>query len=111
AGEAANGVITTTYFFPGDPSKAGFVEAYKAKYNRDPDLWAAYAYDAISIAAEGAKALAEAGKPVTREALRDAIDDLPPFEGVTGVTEFVNGTPAKDLTILRIVDGAYTLHQ
>jgi branched-chain amino acid transport system substrate-binding protein len=111
AGEAANGVITTTYFFPGDPSKAGFVEAYKAKYNRDPDLWAAYAYDAISIAAEGAKALAEAGKPVTREALRDAIDDLPPFEGVTGVTEFVDGTPSKELTILKITDGAYTLHQ
>lgn len=109
AGEAANGVITTTYFFPGDPTKAGFVDAYKAKYNRDPDLWAAYAYDAISIAAAGAKALADAGQPITREALRDAIDNLPPFDGVTGVTEFVNGTPAKDLTILKISDGAYTL--
>lgn len=111
AGEAANGIITTTYFFPGDPSKAGFVEAYTAKYGREPDLWAAYAYDAISIAAAGAKALAEAGKPITREALRDAIDDLPPFEGVTGVTEFVDGTPSKELTILKITDGAYTLLQ
>lgn len=111
AGEAANGIITTTYFFPGDPSKAGFVEAYTAKYGREPDLWAAYAYDAISIAAAGAKALAEAGQPVTREALRDAIDDLPPFEGVTGVTEFVDGTPSKELTILKITDGAYTLLQ
>lgn len=109
AGEAANGIITTTYFFPGDPSKAAFVDAYKAKYGREPDLWAAYAYDAISIAAAGAKALAEAGKPVTREALRDAIDDLPPFDGVTGVTEFVDGTPSKELTILKITDGAYTL--
>lgn len=111
AGEAANGIITTTYFFPGDPTKAGFVEAYTAKYGREPDLWAAYAYDAISIAAAGAKALAEAGQPVTREALRDAIDDLPPFEGVTGVTEFVDGTPSKELTILKITDGAYTLLQ
>lgn len=111
AGEAANGIITTTYFFPGDPSKAGFVEAYTTKYGREPDLWAAYAYDAISIAAAGAKALAEAGQPVTREALRDAIDDLPPFEGVTGVTEFVDGTPSKELTILKITDGAYTLLQ
>jgi branched-chain amino acid transport system substrate-binding protein len=111
AGEAANGIITTTYFFPGDPTKAGFVEAYTAKYGREPDLWAAYAYDAISIAAAGAKALAEAGQPVTREALRDAIDDLPPFEGVTGVTEFVDGTPSKELTIHKITDGAYTLLQ
>lgn len=111
AGEAADGIITTTYFFPGDPTKTGFVEAYAAKYGREPDLWAAYAYDAISIAAAGAKALAEAGQPVTREALRDAIDDLPPFEGVTGVTEFVDGTPSKELTILKITDGAYTLLQ
>ncbi|MGU3575075.1 ABC transporter substrate-binding protein [Brucellaceae bacterium C25G] len=109
AGDAANDVITTTYFFPGDPSKATFVDAYKAKYGREPDLWAAYAYDAIAIAAAGAQALADEGKPITREALRDAIDNLPPFEGVTGITEFVDGTPAKDLTILKIRDGAYTL--
>ncbi len=109
AGDAANGVITTTYFFPGDPSKAKFVEEYSAKFGREPDLWAAYAYDAISIAAAGAKALADAGQPITREALRDAIDNLPPFDGVTGVTEFVDGTPAKDLTILKIQNGAYTL--
>ena len=109
AGDAANGVITTTYFFPGDPTKVAFVDAYKAKYGREPDLWAAYAYDAIAIATAGAKALADAGKPITREALRDAIADLPPYEGVTGTTKFVNGTPAKDLTILKITDGAYTL--
>ena len=109
AGEAANGLVTTTYFFPGDPAKAGFVEAYKEKYGREPDLWAAYAWDAVAIAAEGARSLIEAGQPVTREGLRDAIDALPPFEGVTGVTEFVDGTPAKDLTVLKIVDGAYTL--
>ncbi|WP_083931138.1 ABC transporter substrate-binding protein [Kaistia granuli] len=111
AGDAANGVITTTYFFPGDPTKVAFVDAYKAKYGRDPDLWAAYAYDAIAIATAGAKALADAGKPVTRDALRDAIADLPAYDGVTGVTKFVNGTPAKDLTILKIKDGAYTLLQ
>jgi branched-chain amino acid transport system substrate-binding protein len=111
AGKAADGIITTTYFFPGEPAKAGFVKAYTAKYGREPDLWAAYAYDAISIAAAGAKSLAETGKPITREALRDAIDNLPPFSGVTGVTEFVNGTPAKELTILKITNGAYTLLQ
>lgn len=109
AGDAANGIITTTYFFPGDPAKAKFVEAYKAKYNRAPDLWAAYAYDAISIAAAGAKALAAKGQSITRAALRDAIADLPPFDGVTGVTKFVNGTPNKELTVLKIVNGDYAL--
>jgi len=109
AGEAANGLITTTYFFPSDPARAEFVEMYSEKFGREPDLWAAYAWDAIAIAAEGAKALVEAGEPVTRAALRDAIDDLPPFDGVTGVTEFIEGTPQKDLTILTIEDGAYKL--
>ncbi len=110
AGDAANGIITTTYFFPGDPKRAAFVEAYKKKFNREPDLWAAYAWDAVAIAAEGARSLIKAGKPVTREALRDAIDALPPFDGVTGKTEFVHGTPSKDLTLLQIRNGAYALY-
>jgi len=111
AGDAANGLITTTYFFPSDPTKQDFVKLYSEKYGRDPDLWAAYAWDAVAIAGEAAKALVEAGEPVTRAAMRDAIDGLPPFDGVTGVTEFVDGTPQKDLTILAIEDGAYKLHE
>lgn len=109
AGDAAEGIITTTYFFPGDPRQAAFVKAYSSKYGRDPDLWAAYAWDAVAIAAQGATALVKAGKPVTRAALRDAVDDLPPFHGVTGTTEFVDGTPDKDLTLLVVKNGAYTL--
>ncbi|MGE3926077.1 MAG: ABC transporter substrate-binding protein [Lautropia sp.] len=109
AGKAADGIITTTYFFPGDPVKAAFVEAYRKKYGQDPDLWSAYAWDAVAIAAEGARTLVKAGKPVTRQALRDAIADLPPFSGMTGVTKFVDGTPNKDLTLLEIKDGDYRL--
>ncbi|MBU8543791.1 MULTISPECIES: ABC transporter substrate-binding protein [Roseomonadaceae] len=110
AGAAAEGVICTTYFFPSDPSKAAFTEGYKAKYGREPDQWAAFAYDAIAIAAEGAKALITAGRPVTREALRDAIDALPPYDGASGVTEFVNGSPRKPMTLLVIRNGRYELY-
>ncbi len=46
---------------------------------------------------------------MTRQALRDAIDALPPFYGVTGMTEFVDGTPDKELTLLQIKNGAYPL--
>jgi branched-chain amino acid transport system substrate-binding protein len=111
AGKAADDIITTTYFFPGDPTKAAFVEAYRKKYDHDPDLWAAYAWDAVAIAAEGARTLVQAGKPVTRQSLRDAIADLPPFSGLTGVTKFVDGTPNKELTLLEIKDGAYKLYR
>ena len=110
AGDAANGLITATYFFPGDPDKAAFVEAYSAEYGREPDLWAAFAWDAVAIAAEGARAVVEAGEELTREALRDAIDALPPFQGMTGETEFVDGTPDKHLTLLQIRDGHYFLY-
>ncbi|OYW21391.1 MAG: hypothetical protein B7Z52_00905 [Burkholderiales bacterium 12-64-5] len=110
AGAAAEGLVCTTYFFPSDPSKATFTGGYKAKYGREPDQWAAFAYDAIAIAAEGAKALLAAGRPLTREALRDAIDALPPYQGATGVTEFVNGTPRKPMTLLVVRNGSYQLY-
>lgn len=111
AGKAADGILTTTYFFPDDPKNKAFVEAYEAKFKRKPDLWAAYAWDAVAIPTEAAKTLVAAGKPVTREALRDAIADLPPFSGATGVTKFVDGTPVKDLSLLTVKNGDYALFQ
>lgn len=111
AGDATEGMLTTTYFFPGDPEKQEFVKAYNDKYDREPDLWAAYAWDAVAIAAEAARSLVDADAEVTREAMRDAIDDLPPFQGVTGETEFVDGTPKKNLTILQVEGGKYSLFE
>lgn len=109
AGDATDGFITSAYFFPDDPQKAGFTEAYEEKYGRKPDQWSAFAYDAVAITAEAAKTLIEAGEELTRENLRDAIDDLPPYEGVTGTTDFVNGTPRKPMTLLEVRDGEYQL--
>lgn len=53
-GAAVNGVYTESNFFPGDPRPEvkTFVERYRAKYNADPDTFAARAYDAITLAAE-----------------------------------------------------------
>lgn len=110
AGDAAEGVVTTTYYFPTDPTKAAFTDAYRTKYGREPDQWAAFAWDAIAITAEAAKTVLEGGGELTRESLRDAIDDLPPFDGATGTTEFVDGTPRKPMTLLVIEDGGYKLH-
>lgn len=111
AGEAAEGVLTTTYFFPDDPGKADFTDAYEAKYGRRPDQWAAFAYDAIAITAEAARTVLESGEALTRESLRDAIDALPPFQGASGETDFVDGTPRKPMTMLVIQDGEYRLHE
>jgi branched-chain amino acid transport system substrate-binding protein len=53
AGDAANGVVMTTVFFPGDPRPAvqTFVKAYHEKVGQDPDQFAALAYDAVKILA------------------------------------------------------------
>ncbi len=50
-GDAVEGVYTSSEFFPGDPRPEvqRFVTAYRAKYNEDPDLFAAIAYDAVGI--------------------------------------------------------------
>jgi branched-chain amino acid transport system substrate-binding protein len=53
AGDAANNVVMTTVFFPGDPRPEvqAFVKAYNAKVGQDPDQFAALAYDAVKILA------------------------------------------------------------
>ena len=55
-----------------------FLEAYKAKYNEEPSMFAALAYDSVYMAAEAAK-----GAKTSIE-LRDNLAKLKDFEGVTG---------------------------
>lgn len=53
AGAAAEGLYTSSEFFPGDsrPVASAFVKAFRAKYREDPELFAAIAYDAMNIVA------------------------------------------------------------
>jgi branched-chain amino acid transport system substrate-binding protein len=49
-----NGVYTESNFFPGDPRPEvqSFVQRYRARYNAEPDTFAARAYDAMILASE-----------------------------------------------------------
>ena len=60
AGDAADGTLVGSPWFIGktDAASQKFVEAYKAKYNVEPDQFAAQAYDTLFIVA---KAINEAG--------------------------------------------------
>lgn len=78
-GAAVNGIVTNTTFFPEEPRPEvrDFVQRFRAKYNKDPDAFNAYAYDAVQIAAA---ALREAPPDADRKAVRDAlyrIKDVP----------------------------------
>lgn len=50
-GDAINGVFTNTNFYPADPRPEvqSFVTRFKAKYNEEPDSFAAGAYDTLIL--------------------------------------------------------------
>jgi branched-chain amino acid transport system substrate-binding protein len=72
-GSAVDGVYTSSEFFPSDPRPEvqAFVKAFKAKYNEDPDLFAAIAYDAIKIISA---AIEKGG--ADRKGIHDALSQL-----------------------------------
>ncbi len=51
-GDAVEGAVLPVEFFAGDPRPAirTFVRTYEARYHEQPDLFAAFAYDAVTIA-------------------------------------------------------------
>jgi branched-chain amino acid transport system substrate-binding protein len=56
-----------------DAKMAGWVKAYKTKYNVDPDDYSVTAYDAATVIAAAIKKVTDGGAAPTREAVRDAI--------------------------------------
>jgi branched-chain amino acid transport system substrate-binding protein len=50
-GDAAEGVFTSSRFFPEDPRPEvqTFVQAFKAKYDKEPDAFNSYAYDTVVL--------------------------------------------------------------
>jgi branched-chain amino acid transport system substrate-binding protein len=87
------------------PVATKFIEAYKAKYGNTPDDVAALTYDSFGLLWQ---ALQSAGK-VDRQAVRDALAQIPNYEGVTGTMQFQEGSgdPVKSAVILQIKDGAF----
>jgi branched-chain amino acid transport system substrate-binding protein len=57
-----------------DKRLADWVKRYKAKFGVPPEDYSITAYDGALIIIAAAKKLAASGKPVTREAIRDAIE-------------------------------------
>jgi len=111
AGKAAEGVVVHSIFFAGDPSKKAFVDAYRSKYNKTPDQFAALAYDAAGVGVAAIRRVLASGKPLTGQAVRDELANGPAYEGVTGVTKYENGNVRKAPTFLVIRDGQFQLNQ
>ena len=105
-GEAVEGSIFTAGFFTDDPSEnaQNFVKAYKEKFNAEPDMFAAQAYDAAMILLTALKNANGEGGQVLQQEMAKTKD----FPGVTGVTSFTEtGDALKDIIILKVENGNF----
>lgn len=108
AGAAADGTMVAT---PWNPERKtdkaqNFRKAFVAKYNHEPDQFAAQAYDAMyTIHA----ALEASGTTTDRKKFRDTLAQIKDFEGATGKFAFdEHRDPKMDLAVLVIKDGKWT---
>jgi branched-chain amino acid transport system substrate-binding protein len=110
AGDASEGLLVATPWFGGnqDEKVQGFVEKYKAEYGKDPDQFAAQAYDALYILAD---AIERAGSD-DRDEIRDALAETKGFEGILGEMSFdKDGDIVMDPIVLTIKDGTFQLFE
>lgn len=110
AGPASNGLIVATPWFgeKEDPKVKEFNTKYKEAYGKEPDQFAAQAYDAMKIYA---KALENAGE-ADRQAFRDALAEIKDFDGVLGKFSFdKEGDVVMEPTVLIIKDGKFQLFE
>jgi branched-chain amino acid transport system substrate-binding protein len=87
AGEAAEHLVYPQPVFEpdsDDPAVKAFVEAFRAKYSREPDIYAAHGYDALKLIVQ---AMRNTGFALTDE-VRRGLHGLKDFSGAAGRTEF-----------------------
>lgn len=98
--------LSTHYSVDAAPTEAAkeFVDAYKDKYNAEPNAFAALGYDAYMVILDAIER-ADSYEPT---AIRDALAKTADFKGVTGtITLDENGDATKSAVILQVQDGAF----
>jgi branched-chain amino acid transport system substrate-binding protein len=110
AGEAANRLILPANYFTADPrpSAKEFLREYRAHYGKEPNQFAALAYDAANLTIA---ALHWAGVK-DRARVREALINLRGFEGATGPISYAKSRdPEKEMVKIMIKDGKWVLYQ
>lgn len=108
AGAAAEGAVFTYPTFDVQSSDAaieGFVSAFRKRYGRAPDAFAAQGYDAYRII----EVACERSPHRTGPALRDALLSLGSYSGPGGEFEFTaDGDVEKPLRLMTVHNGQFT---
>jgi len=71
----------------GDPALAGWNKLYADRFKSQPDNYTITAHSAAEAIIEAARVVAATGKPVTRDAIRDALQSVK-VKTIQGVVEF-----------------------
>lgn len=108
AGEAAEGVVFSTFFDANaklTDTTTEFLEAYEAKYGKEPAAVTALAFDAYILVLDAIER-ANSDDP---EAIRDALEATKDFPGAAGIVNFdKNGDAVKNAVIKTVKDGEFT---
>jgi branched-chain amino acid transport system substrate-binding protein len=67
-----------------EPAIAAFISSYRAKYNEDPDIYAAHGYDAVKIIL----AAMESAQATHPRSVNSAMMGIENFQGAAGTTSF-----------------------
>lgn len=100
----ATDVYYTSHFHTGseEPAVQDFIANYEAKFGKKPDTFGALGYDAANLLFQ---AIEDAGS-TDRDAIRDAIENVEQFDGITGSFSFDDFHNAvKTAPMLHMVDG------
>ncbi|MCG2791820.1 MAG: ABC transporter substrate-binding protein [Actinomycetia bacterium] len=108
-GDANDGMITSSYFETDtdNPDAKKFIEAYKNKFSKDPNLFSAATYEAAYLA-QHARKNANYSKDLTiwRKNVKDKLMAIKNLPGVQGPTTFdEKGQADKKVLIIQWVEG------
>lgn len=100
--DALNNTFFSTHYSEKDAEVQGFIEAYKKKYNRAPNVFAALGYDAGKMLVDALKRAGSGDTEKIREAL-EATKDLKVGTGTISMDK--NHNPIKTTVILEMKNG------
>jgi branched-chain amino acid transport system substrate-binding protein len=106
AGKSANGATYILTALPDGPATQDFAKKYKSRYNREPELYAAEAYDALMLVYQ---CLSKGSVP-SSDALKAALYKIQNYAGASGTISFdLNGDVIKPMSVKRIENGTATV--
>lgn len=89
------------------PEAKAFIDSYKTKWGSEPDIWAAFAYDAANIMFSAVKNGGE-----DRKKINDWLTTMKDFKGATGTTTFdENGDCIKQPLKLIVKNGKFEMYK